>query len=230
MAEEGGSSPDHSDEELEGAVFAGKLQKPREIVRWTEILVIAKKYLTREEIDDRILEAATNQLRPYIPSQFLSSVKMLPTDLYYWKQKDKYVKRGVNTTTRYHCFLQRRCKCKSMLKVTESEHSVYIEVKFPHTPESHSNDCSVGLAFLERERIVKEIQADPTHSASTIDRILKNKGEAVPIEHRKKIPYMVRANANAALAIELEGVVLDGTLGSLVRLKEAMWFEEAVNK
>ena len=83
---------------------------------------------------------------------------------------------------------------------------------------------------MERERIVKEIQADPTHSASTIDRILKNKGEAVPIEHRKKIPYMVRANANAALAIELEGVVLDGTLGSLVRLKEAMWFEEAVNK
>ena len=71
MAEEGGCSPDHSDEELEGAVFAGKLQKPREMVHWTEILVIAKKDLTREEIDDRILEAATNQLRPYISSQFL---------------------------------------------------------------------------------------------------------------------------------------------------------------
>ena len=205
MAEEGGCSPDHSDEELEGAVFGGKLQKRREMVRWTEILVIAKKDLTREEIDDRILEAATNQLRPYIPSQFLSSVKMLPIDLFYWKQKDKCVLRGVNTTICiicYNCFLKSQCKCRSELKVTESEHSVYIEVKFPHTPESHSNDCSVGLAVLERERIVKEIQADPTHSASTIDRILKNKGEAVPIEHRKKIGYMIGANASTALAIE----------------------------
>ena len=117
-----------------------------------------------------------------------------------------------------------------MLRVIETDENITVEVKFPHNEESHSEDHSRGLGFLHRHNIVSQIQADPTQSTRSIARVLKNKGQEIPAPHRKKIGHLVRLHQNALLAIELEGVQLDGTIGSMVRLRDALWFEDAVNK
>ena len=167
--------PDSEREEIEdgeGATFAGKCTKKRTYSTWEEILFIKKTdAISREVIDARILEAATNQLRPFIPAEFLPSVKKLPTDLYYWKKKDFYITQGGMKTTNYHCFLSGRCGCPSMLRVIETEENITVEVKFPHNEDSHSEDHSRGLGFLHRHNIVSQIQADPTQSSRSIAQI-----------------------------------------------------------
>ena len=119
-----------------------------------------------------------------------------------------------------------------MLRVIETDENITVEVKFPHNEESHSEDrrSSRCLGFIQRHNIVSQIQADPTQSTRSIARVLKNKGQKTPAPRRRNIGHLVRAHQNAYLAMELEGVILDGTIGSMIRLKDALWWEAAINK
>ena len=63
--------------------------------------------LSVEDIDARILEVATEQLKPYIPDN-LADRHPLDTDLYAWKCKEVYSAHKVDNVTTYRCLLARR--------------------------------------------------------------------------------------------------------------------------
>ena len=83
-AEDEGRAAEDS-EELEGA----EKIRVRRKAEWQQVGLWNKEGLSVEDLDARILEVATEQLKPYIPDN-LADRHPMDTDLHGWKRKEVY--------------------------------------------------------------------------------------------------------------------------------------------
>ena len=211
-------------EELEGAE---KIYVRRK-AEWQQVGLWNKEGLSVVDLDARVLEVATEQLKPYIPENLVDR-HPLDTDLFAWKRKEVYCAHKVDNVTTYRCLLAHRCNCKSMLRVVRNHHRVLVEVKHPHNSDSHSVDSSKRLKHGHISAIMAAVKADPSLSSTAVRRQVGAAVE-VPVALSRNIQYLVRKERKVVIAGELNGVNLDGTFGSCVSLKESMWFQTALER
>ena len=91
-------------DECEAAEDSGELEGTEKIhvrrrAEWQQVGLWNKEGLSVEDIDARILEVATEQLKPYIPDNLVDR-HPLDTDLYGWKRKEVYCAHMVDHVTR----------------------------------------------------------------------------------------------------------------------------------
>ena len=111
---------ENEDSELEGAVKI----KFRKHIPWKQIARWSKPGKSEEDNQALILQAATDQLKPWIPS-YKELHNRKDTDLYCWNRKETYTNmRGVCTT--YRCCMAHTCNCPCMLRVIRSEHEIIV--------------------------------------------------------------------------------------------------------
>ncbi len=211
-------------EELEG----GQKIYVRRKAEWLQVGHWNKEGLSVEDIDARILEVATEQLKPYIPDNLVDR-HPLNTDLHGWKRKEVYCAHKVDNVTTYRCLLAHRTNCESMLRVIRGLQTVVVEVKHPHNADSHSVDSSKKLKHGHISAIMATVKADPSLSSTAIRRQVATSVE-VPFEMTRNVQHLVRQQRKTVIASELQGIELDGSFGSFVALKESMWFQSAIQR
>ena len=161
-----------TDDESEAAEDSEELEwaeknHVRRKAEWQQVGLWNKEGLSVEDLDARILEVATEQLKPYIPVN-LADHHPMDTDLYGWKRKKVYSAHKVDKITTYRCLLARRCNCKSMLRVVRNHKHALVEVKHPHNADSNSVDSSKSLKHSHISVIRATVNANPSLSSTAI--------------------------------------------------------------
>jgi hypothetical protein len=211
------------DSDLEGAVKI----KFRKHWPWKQIARWSKPGKSEEDNQALILQAATDQLKPWIPS-YKELHNRKDTDLYCWNRKETYTNmRGVCTT--YRCCMAYTCNCPCMLRVIRREHEIIVEIKHEHHANSHREDHSKYMKHMHKQAVVTALQKDPTTSASSIRRASKIDAP-IPLEYKRSVEYLVRNARREVVTHELSGVQLDGTTASFLQLKERTWLKTAIER
>jgi hypothetical protein len=214
---------ENEDSDLEGAVKI----KFRKHFPWQQIARWSKTGKSEEDVQALILQAATDQLKPWIPS-YKELHNRKDTDLYCWNRKETYTnQRGVCTT--YRCCMKHTCNCPCMLRVIRNDNAIIVEIKHEHNANSHREDHSRFMKHLHKQAVVTAVQRDPTVSASSIRRASK-KDIPIPLEYRRSVEYFVRNAKKQVVTTEMSGITLDGTTASFQALKEHLWLKTAVQR
>ena len=211
------------DSDLEGAVKI----RFRRLIAWQQVARWSKTGKSEEDVQALILQAATDQLKPWIPS-YKELHNRKDTDLYCWNRKETYTSlRGVCTI--YRCCMKHTCNCPCMLRVVRSDTEIVVEIKNEHNANSHRIDHSKHMKHMHKQAVVTALQKDPTVSASSIRRASKI-DTPIPLEYKRSIEYLVRNARREVVTHELSGVQLDGTTASFQRLKEHSWLKTALER
>ena len=95
-----------SEDELEGS----KKIRFRSKSSWKQVASWPKEGKSEEELQALILQAAKDQLQPWIP-EYLEDYKRLDTDLYAWKRKEAYCTSKNIGVVVNRCPLHHLCDC-----------------------------------------------------------------------------------------------------------------------
>ncbi len=197
-----------SEDELEGS----KKIRFRSKSSWKQVASWPKEGKSEEELQALILQAAKDQLQPWIP-EYLEDYKRLDTDLYAWKRKEGYcTSKGIAVVV-YRCPLHHSCDCESALRVIRSETAISVEIKVEHNADSHKNSSVKRLNHKHKEAVIRLVRGDPSLSSTAVRRQCQGSSE-IPLDYQRSVAYLCRKERKKVIAREFEGVELDGSIGS----------------
>jgi hypothetical protein len=124
------------------------------------------------------------------------------------------------------CPMRDRCRCQCEIKSVKDATSVVLLIANPHTSQDHEEEhditnlnrivvaAAVKVALMQTgKQLLQNIEAPPS---TAIERALS-----------KSVARMVRKELRSLTAVALEVVDVDNTLGSLVKLADVLWIQNA---
>ena len=140
---------------------------------------------------------------------------------------------GLVTNVIVNCPLIKRCNCPCQCKIVEKPTITTLYVANLHTADDHvtAKDKSKYLNFREKTVIRDAVKIAPNQSARELMRnVADSPTKTISIAKQKSVERMVRTERLRLVSVQLEGVVVDNSIGSLSQLADAMWFGDALEK
>jgi len=129
------------------------------------------------------------------------------------------------------CPLKDRCGCECEAKIMRTSEEVILFFHKAHTAEDHVPEKDKGkfLKFQQKAEIAHAVKIAPLQTASEFLRNVQDSPtKAINHRYKKSVTRLVQKQRREIIAVELDGVTVDNTVGSLAKLAEKIWIVEAI--
>jgi hypothetical protein len=230
----------HAEPDAENAESGSDLEAPQKRKRTRTVLSyeVVKRWvtgdraeLTEDEIKAELALEAT-KLMELSGQKSFPCHKALPTDLGCWKLCKTHVNKRSVMFRVYHCPMRHRCKCLCCIRVVTSKDYIELQRYGLHDRNSHDNDASKKLTYVQRVIVKEAAKTAPTLSGAALRRNLGDhdspEKKIAPSLKRsvQHIVYKVRKDMGAKHL----GSETDDSFGTLLQFAQDNNFSELLSK
>ena len=131
------------------------------------------------------------------------------------------------------CPLRDRCNCRCQAKIVEYAQQTILYFADAHTAEDHvpAKDEGKFLKFQQKSMIAHAVKVAPLQTASELIRSVQDSPtKTIDPLLKKSVARLVRKARSEIISVQLDGVTVDNTIGSLAQLSERIWFGDAIER
>jgi hypothetical protein len=127
------------------------------------------------------------------------------------------------------CPMRDRCRCQCEIKSVKDATTVVLLIANPHTSQDHEEEQDIKyLSHKQKCLVAADVKVAPMQTGKQLlQNIEGSPSKAIDRTLSKSVARMVRKERRSLTSIALEGVEVDNTLGSLVKLAGVLWIENA---
>ena len=128
------------------------------------------------------------------------------------------------------CPLLYRCGCKNEVRLLDVKDFWVVKRSGEHRKTSHMEDKSMYLKVSQKDVIRDAVRLSPLTTGTSVRRNLKNLSpqQQVSPQLKKSVQRFVQQVKVKVMAEELDGVIMDGSYGSIAALAEVKAFKAKV--
>ena len=130
-----------------------------------------------------------------------------------------------------NCPLFRRCRCKCPAKIVQTPVQTILSISNSHTAADHlsEKDKSKYLSHQQMSLISSAVKLAPLQTSSElIHNVQDSPTKHIDAKLKGSVTRLVCKERKNITKIQLEGVTIDNTIGSLAALSETLWSGTAV--
>ena len=225
---------EHEDAETEQEEEQVEEKRIRLITEWKRISSFDTSVYTTDQITHECTEIAKARLRAAGIDKLPATHKSKPTDLGNWKMKEPTItEKGACITNYYRCPLAHRTGCPHKLRVQHYAGVVHIEATEGHEGWQHMDKNNKILSWRQVNAIAAAVQTAPNQAPASIRRNLQNfdsPSKKVTPDLLPAVRRLVKNVRESITRVNLAGVEVDGSYGSLTQLCEAIKFRELIKR
>ena len=137
------------------------------------------------------------------------------------------------TNTIVNCPLLRRCGCQCQAKIVEQPTQTLLFISNSHTAADHvsQKDTAKFLSHQQKVLISSAVKLAPLQTSGELIRNVQDSpSKKIDAKLKASVTRLVRRERQNITKIQLDGVTVDNTLGSLSALSDSLWFGNALDQ
>ena len=131
------------------------------------------------------------------------------------------------------CPLKDRCCCPCEAKIVHTELEITLYLHMAHSAQDHVPEKDRGkfLKFTQKAEIAHAVKVAPLQNASDYLRNVQDSPtKAIDHKYKSSVARLQRKQRKQIIAVTLDGVTVDNTVGSLAQLAEKLWICVAIHE
>jgi len=209
-------------------------KKSRNPANWVRLQTWETISYSHAEILHECKQIGNAKLRAAGIDKLPATHKPMPSDLGNWKFKDPTTTElGACLTHYYRCPLAHRTKCPHKLRILYYAGSAHLEITEGHESFEHDDVNKKRLGWKQINAIAAAVRVAPNQTASSIRRNLGNFAsptKEVTPQFLPSVRRLVSKVRDDITKVNLNGIEVDGSYGSLTELCKAIDFRKAVKR